>query len=85
LNKSETLPAQIGSKYKMVSGDIDFVEPDERGRYKKESFVINPEEIVELEDLIKNTAEEIMNLSFWDKTCDEKDCHYCSLRQMMKA
>ena len=85
LNKSETLPAQIGSKYKMVSGDIDFVEPDERGRYKKESFVINPEEIVELEDLIKNTAEEIMNLSFWDKTCDEKDCHYCSLRQMIKA
>lgn len=72
-----------GGKYKMVSGDVDFVEPDEKGRYKKETFIINKEEVAELEELIKKTGEEIMALTFWDKTCDDKDCHYCALRQMM--
>lgn len=78
LNKYEDV-----KKYKMVSGDIDFVEPDERGKYKKEAFIINKEEVTELEELIKKTADEIMSLAFWDKTCDDKDCHYCSLRSMM--
>ncbi len=71
------------SKYKMVSGDIDFVEPDEKGKFKKEIFVINKEEVVELEELIKKTGDEIMSLAFWDKTCGEKDCHYCALRNMI--
>src|SRR3989344_3544460 len=40
-------------KYKMVSGDIDFVEPDGKGAFKKETFIINEEEVIELEKLIK--------------------------------
>ncbi len=73
-----------GHKYKMASGDIDFVEPDEKGKYKKETFIIDKAEVVELEELIKKTGNEIINLAFWDKTCDDKDCHYCALRKIMQ-
>ena len=78
-----TEQSSYDGKYKMVSGDIDFVESDEKGKYKKEAFAVSKEEVSELEELIKKTGNEIMNLSFWDKTCDDKDCHYCALRKMM--
>lgn len=70
-------------KFKMVGGDIDFIEPDEKGRYKKEGFIIQKEEITELEELLKKVSSEILNLEFWDKTCSEKDCKFCALRVMM--
>jgi len=71
-------------RYRMVSGDIDFVEPDSKDRYKKERFSIVHQEVVELETLIKNTAQEIMNLTFWNTKCDDKKCTYCSLRDLMQ-
>lgn len=70
-------------KFKMVGGDIDFIEPDEKGRYKKEGFVVMKDEVAELGELIKRSASEILNLEFWDKTCEEKDCEFCALRAMM--
>lgn len=72
-------------RYKMVSGEIDFIEPDKRGRYKKENFIITPPEVEELEVLVRQTAEEILNLAFWDKRCDNKDCEFCGLREMTKG
>jgi len=69
-------------KFKMVSGEIDFVEPDERGNFKKEFFEITEKEIKEVEEQIKKTAEEILNLSFWNKFCDDPKCPYCKLRRM---
>src|SRR3989344_3569079 len=71
------------SKYKMVSGDIDFVEPDEKGRYHKERFEIAATEIKELEKLIYKTTDEILNLKFWDKKCDSRDCEFCALQEAM--
>src|SRR3989339_106914 len=73
-----------GKKFKMISGDIDFIEPDEKGRYKKESFYVTSDEVVELKELVIKTSQEIMNLDFWDKGCKEKDCEYCALRKMME-
>jgi len=70
-------------KFRMISGDIDFIEPDDKGRYKKERLVIAPEDVSELEALIKKVSEEILSLSFWDKTCDNAECDYCNLRKMM--
>lgn len=71
-------------RYKMQSADIDFVESDDKKRYKKEHFIIAKEEIKELIGLIRKTADEILNLKFWDKICDEKDCGFCALRAVMK-
>lgn len=71
------------TKYKMVSATIDFVEPDVKGKYKKENFTVMKEEEQELIDLIKKVSAEILNLDFWDKKCDDPKCEFCSLREMM--
>jgi len=73
-----------GGKYKMVSGDIDFVEPNPNGKYKKENFLISKEDVVDLEELIKKVADEIVNLKFWDKRCDDQKCEFCALRDNIK-
>ncbi len=78
------LKGYMDGKYKMISGEIDFIEPDEKGRCKKEVFVMDAAEVKELEGIIKKTAEEILNLNFWDKRCGEKDCEFCQLRDFMK-
>lgn len=70
-------------KYKMVSGDIDFVEPNASGKYKRESFLVTPDEVSELEELIKKVAGEIVELKFWDKRCEDLKCEFCALREML--
>lgn len=70
-------------KHKMNEGRIEFVEPDLKGKYKNESFTITPEEVAELEKLIKEKSAEILGLLFWDKKCDDKKCEYCNLRGMI--
>jgi hypothetical protein len=72
------------SKYKMSYADVDFVEPDIKGVYHRERFFIEDAEVAELENLVKQTAAEILNLAFWDKRCGDKNCPYCKLREMMK-
>ena len=67
----------------MTSGEIDFVEPDEKGKYHKEKFVVTDEDMKELKETIRNTVKEITELSFWDKRCGDKKCEYCRIREMM--
>jgi len=70
-------------RFRMKSGIIDFVEPDERGRYRKEVFDISLQEVKDLKKLIIEKAAEILNLSFWNFRCDDKKCEYCRLREML--
>ncbi len=77
LNKYEN------GRYKMISGDIDFVEPDDKGKYHKERFFIGAGEVGALEAQIKAICVEILGGVFWDKRCGEKDCEFCALRDMM--
>jgi len=71
-------------KYKMETGELDFIEPNNKGDYKKEKFTITDEDTKELIKIIQNTASEIANLSFWERKCNEKDCKYCKLKSLMK-
>ena len=66
-------------KYIMDSGEIDFVEPDKNGKYKKEVFNITDLEVGELQQEIKRVANEILELDFWGSECDPKECKYCHL------
>ncbi len=77
------LDALPRSKYQMELGTIDFVEPDNKGRFKKETFEISSADINELKETIARAAEEILNLKFWNKRCGEKDCEYCELRKLI--
>jgi len=71
-------------KYQMISGEIDFIEPNDAGKYKKEKFEITNDEVAELRATIERVADEIVNLKFWDSKCDDPKCEYCALRQLMK-
>lgn len=70
-------------KFKMQSAEVDFLRPDSQGRYKKEKFTVTDEEVSALTKEIERVSNEILNLKFWDKTCDDKDCQFCRLRKMM--
>ncbi|MDO8557297.1 MAG: ATP-dependent DNA helicase [Candidatus Jorgensenbacteria bacterium] len=71
-------------RYKMQLGVIDFVEPDEKGNYRQEKFEILDAKVKELEETIKQTANEIITMSFRDKTCGDKDCEFCALRKLIE-
>lgn len=73
------LDAEDQNKYKMSQGVIDFVEPDPKGNYKKESFFINHEEVEEIKNLVTKMANEVLNLEFLGKKCSLKNCRYCAL------
>ncbi|MDO8469492.1 MAG: ATP-dependent DNA helicase [bacterium] len=70
-------------RYRMVSGDIDFIEPDAKGNYHRESFTIDEREVGELQQLILQTADEICSLAFWDRRCGEPGCEWCAFRELM--
>ena len=70
-------------KYKMATGTIDFVQPNEKGKFTRESFVVSDREEEELKSLILEKADEIMNLKFWNKTCGDPKCEFCALRSLL--
>lgn len=67
----------------MKKGVIEFLEPSETGRYSREEFEINNKEVEELKQLILKSVKEITTLSFWNKKCEDKECEYCSLRNLL--
>ncbi len=72
-------------KFDMEYGIIDFVEPNARGKYKREQFMIKGEEVVELKKSIEAVCHSILDLSFVDSTCKEKACEYCRLGKVLLA
>lgn len=69
------------SPAKMVSGEIDFVEPDKEGRFRKERFIVSPEEVKSLKEEVSAVAQQILNLEFWDNGCGQRECEFCRWRQ----
>lgn len=64
-------------------GVIDFIEPNERGYYKKEAFSISEEEVSAIKDMITEMAKDVYSLAFWDRKCEKEDCVYCSMREKL--
>ncbi len=67
-------------KYHVRSVELDFVQPDIRGKFHKETFIITSEECSALEQDIRRVADEITSLSFWDKQCEGRKCEWCAVR-----
>lgn len=70
-------------KYTMKTGELDFLQPDDRGKYHIERFDILPADVDALKDIVKQAALDIYNLTFWDTYCDDPACEYCTLRRLM--
>jgi DNA helicase-2/ATP-dependent DNA helicase PcrA len=70
-------------KYEMVSGTIDFVEPDEKGKIHREVFQMSHEDAEKVKKETLKTAEEIIDFAFWDKECDDPKCEFCALKETL--
>ena len=70
-------------KYRMVSGTIDFVEPDKKGKYHREGFSIGETDFKTLTEEVKRVGKEIYSLAFWSRRCGDRKCEYCKLRETL--
>ncbi len=70
--------SDLSKHYTFKEGIIDFVEPDEKGYFHKESFTISDEDIVVIKELITKVMQEIISLSFFSHECKDI-CEYCDL------
>lgn len=74
---------EFSGRVHMQSAALDFLEPNENGKYIREEFEITQDEVRELKEKIISVAHEIRNLDFWGRRCEDKDCKYCELRGLM--
>ncbi len=63
--------------FDMISGELDFLEPNKEGKFVKEKVVIDPHSLSIVKEQIKDTYKKIMNFEF-TKGCGEEDCQWCS-------
>jgi len=75
------LSSFMGGKYTLREAIIDYVEPNDRGKYRKEVFTVTDEEVQEMKDTIERVVSEIWDLSFWNTPCDPSvvDAFYCDM------
>ncbi|MDP3794471.1 MAG: PD-(D/E)XK nuclease family protein, partial [bacterium] len=73
-----------GTGLTMTGAELDFIEPDKRGVFHRERFLVDDAEVEELTELIYEVAEKITGFSFWDERCGQKDCAFCALRNEMQ-
>lgn len=71
-------------KLRMDAGVLEFVEPNEKGIFKRYKFEISDKEVDELEVQIRQVAHEILNLSFWNEEVNEHAKEFESLVRGLK-
>ncbi len=64
---------------------LEFIEPDTSGKTVEHTFDYDETAVTELRRTIERVSREIYTLSFWDAKCDEKECEYCVLRNLIFA
>lgn len=64
-------------KWKVISSEFDFVEPDKKRLYKKEKVFITPADIDFVCEQIKTVWDKIRDHDFYTG-CGRQDCHWCN-------
>ncbi len=67
----------------MERGEVDFLEPNAAGKYKKEQFDITASLADEFQRQVGDVAAKIRALAFWNERCNDRECPYCNLRELM--
>lgn len=77
---------ELGSEQptNVIEAMLDFIEPNERGNYKRESFVISDAEVAELKETIQLMVEDVRTLSFLTKKCESEDPHLVALSEIVR-
>lgn len=72
-----------GGLMKVDTGVIDFVQPDEKGKYHSHAFSLESKDQKQLLKELEIVAAQIYDFTFWNDTCGKKDCEWCELRRVM--
>lgn len=70
--------------YPMREGRIDYLAPDDKGKYKQEVIVPDETSLAELRSEIARVAHEIRTVAFWNSRCGDDACEYCAMRETMR-
>ena len=66
-----------GKKWKVVSTEFDFIEPDKKKEYRKVKIPVSHQDIEFVTTQITNTWQKIQNREFYTG-CGKTDCHWCN-------
>jgi DNA helicase-2/ATP-dependent DNA helicase PcrA len=64
-------------KWKVISSEFDFIEPDKKKDYRKAKIVIRPEDLTKVSEQIKKVWDKIQAHDFYTG-CGKEDCHWCN-------
>ena len=70
--------------YKVKETELDFVKPNEKGDFRKESFVVTPDDLAKLKQEIETVVKKIKALDF-GPTEDKRQCELCELREICQG
>ncbi|MBX9850334.1 MAG: ATP-dependent helicase [Cytophagaceae bacterium] len=63
--------------HEMISGEIDFVQKNNKKEFSKHKIFVTPEDVKLVREQIKSTYKNIMNFEF-QQGCGEEDCQWCN-------
>ncbi len=63
--------------FDMISGELDFLEPNKAGEFVKEKVMIDPHSLSIVKEQIKDTYKKIMNFEF-STGCGKEECQWCT-------
>jgi DNA helicase-2/ATP-dependent DNA helicase PcrA len=64
-------------KWRAISTEFDFIEPDSKKKYRKAKLIIQPQDITTVTQQISDTWEKIQRHDFYTG-CGKPDCHWCN-------
>ena len=76
---------QFEEQIQMVFKKIifDFSSATKLSANQREVFEVEESSVRELERDIIRVSEEILGLTFWQKKCEQKDCRFCALSELL--
>jgi len=63
--------------FSMISGEMDFIEPDESGTFISKKVFIDNENTDQITEIVKSVYNQIKNKQF-SEGCMKPDCHWCN-------
>ena len=82
----EAIAGCVDHRFVVREGVLDFVEPDTKGKYHRESFIVTAVETEELKETIREMLRALYAFTFWDTACDDagRTEEYCALARVFK-
>jgi DNA helicase II / ATP-dependent DNA helicase PcrA len=67
----------LPKNWKVQHVEFDFIEPDKNGKWQKQRLMITPEDVILVEQQIREVWEKIRNHDFYTG-CGKPDCSWCN-------